>query len=143
MKTNLLPELNDNELDLLLTSIGCALQKCDQLDSKFAKQAEKELIDLYNNIQINSIETDTCTGNKYGKVVIVSHLSLLVSETKDWKDVKMIRHNRKECECCGVEEDLHPKSSNGIYDIESKTIRLEMTYLCTKCKELKKENTNE
>ena len=58
-KANLLPELNDNEFDLLLTSIGCALQKCDQLNSKFGRQAEEELIDLYNNIQINSIETDS------------------------------------------------------------------------------------
>jgi hypothetical protein len=64
-KLNLLPELNDNEFDLLLTSIGCALQKCDQLDNgkqrELIKQVllEKELLDLYNNIQINSIETDS------------------------------------------------------------------------------------
>ena len=55
----------------------------------------------------------------------------------------MTKHIRKECECCGVEEDLHLRSSNSIYDIKSRTIRLEMTYLCTECKELTKENTNE
>jgi len=48
----------------------------------------------------------------------------------------MTKHIRKECECCGVEEDLHIRSSNSIYDIKSGTIRLEMTYLCTKCKEI-------
>ena len=55
-KLNLLPKLTNNELDLLLTSIGCALQKCDQLDDKNSKQAEKELLNLYNNIQENTIE---------------------------------------------------------------------------------------
>ena len=61
----------------------------------------------------------------------------------DQKDVNMTRSNRKECECCGVEEDLHLRSSNSIYDIESKTIRLEMTYLCTECKELTRRNTHD
>jgi hypothetical protein len=51
----------------------------------------------------------------------------------------MSKHIRKECECCGVEEDLHIRSSNSIYDIKSGTIRLEMTYLCTKCKEKNKD----
>ena len=51
----------------------------------------------------------------------------------------MNKHIRKECECCGVEEDLHIRSSNSIYDIKSRTIRLEMTYLCTECKEKNKD----
>jgi len=54
----------------------------------------------------------------------------------------MTRYNRKECECCGVEEHLHLRASNSIYDTESKTIRLEMTYLCTECKELTRRNTD-
>ena len=52
----------------------------------------------------------------------------------------MVIHNRKECEACGVEEDLHLRSSNSIYDIKSKTIRLEMTYICTECDAFKRKH---
>jgi len=41
-KLHLLPKLTNDEFNLLLTSVGCALQKCDQLDDKNSKQAEKE-----------------------------------------------------------------------------------------------------
>tara|TARA_R100001480_G_scaffold153645_2_gene157082 strand:+ start:71 stop:265 length:195 start_codon:yes stop_codon:yes gene_type:complete len=57
MKTNLLPKLTNGEYDLLLTSVGCALQKCDQLDD--SKQAEKELLDLYGKIETQTIELNT------------------------------------------------------------------------------------
>ena len=43
------------------------------------------------------------------------------------------------CEDCGVPEDLQIKSYYLIYDIETKTMRTETTYLCTKCKDEKKE----
>ena len=56
METNLLPKLTNDEYDLLLTSVGCALQKCDQLDD--SKQAEKELLDLYKKIETQTIEVN-------------------------------------------------------------------------------------
>jgi len=43
------------------------------------------------------------------------------------------------CEDCGVPEDLHIRAVNTIYDIETKTLRTETIYLCTKCKDERKE----
>ena len=47
------------------------------------------------------------------------------------------------CEDCGAHEGLQLKSSYIIYDIETKTMRTETTYLCTKCKDERKEKHNE
>ena len=55
-KLHLLPKLTNDEFNLLLASVGCALQKSDQLEDKDRKQlAVKELLNLYNNIQKNSL----------------------------------------------------------------------------------------
>ena len=47
------------------------------------------------------------------------------------------------CEDCGVCEDLHLRAVNTIYDIETKTMRTETIYLCTKCKDIREEKNNE
>ena len=47
------------------------------------------------------------------------------------------------CEDCGVPEDLHLRAVNTIFDIETRTMRTETIYLCTKCKDEREEKNKD
>ena len=69
-KLHLLPKLNEEDLNLLLTSIECAIQECELAKSKFTNDPldrALSLIDLFDNIQLNTIEIDS-DWNYYTKV---------------------------------------------------------------------------
>ena len=66
-KLHLLPKLNEEDLNLLLTIINSARWLYNKVDDPTSDLARIKLTNLYDNIQLNTIEIDS-DWNYYTKV---------------------------------------------------------------------------